>query len=145
MQRPLPTKVPGHGANPSFCALQAWTGVILERAVRADSEQTAVASAIVDESLGAELLSVRPQTFDRPRTADELMSLSGRCPTLIAVQESIEDRRGPPSGWSKLSVFCICGHSEFIHSDRENRVCLWSECHCSAFVPRSRNITGPTA
>ncbi len=86
------------------------------------------------------LFGVRLQTFDRQRTADELMLLSDRCPTLIAVREPIEDRSGP-----KLFVFCSCGHSEFIHSDRQNRVCLWSECHCSGFALRAEHMAGPAA
>jgi hypothetical protein len=59
---------------------------------------------------------------------------------LIAVREPIEDRSGP-----KLFVFCSCGHSEFIHSDRQNRVCLWSECHCSGFALRAEHMVGPAA
>jgi hypothetical protein len=86
------------------------------------------------------LHGVRLQTFDRQRTADGLMLLSDSCPTLIAVREQIEDRSGP-----KLFVFCSCGHSEFIHSDRENRVCLWSECHCSGFALRAEHMVGPAA
>ena len=90
--------------------------------------------------IGVEPSGVRLQTFDRQRTADELMFLSDRCPTLIAVRAPIDDRPGP-----KLLVFCSCGHSEFIHSDRQNRVCLWSECHCGGFVLRAEHMAGPAA
>jgi hypothetical protein len=30
--------------------------------------------------------------------------------------------------------FCTeCDHSEFVHSDRGDRLCLFSECNCSGF------------
>ncbi len=64
---------------------------------------------------------------------------SGSAPTCFA-NGDIEDRSGP-----KLFVFCSCGHSEFIHSDRQNRVCLWSECHCSGFALRAEHTVGPAA
>lgn len=93
-----------------------------------------------DPPIGVEPFGIRLQTFDRQRTADGLMLLSDSCPTLIAVREQIEDR-----SWPKLFVFCSCGHSEFIHSDRENRACLWSECHCSGFALRAEHMVGPAA
>jgi hypothetical protein len=35
----------------------------------------------------------------------------------------------------RLLVFCAgCSHSEFIHSDRGARPCLYSECACASFV-----------
>ena len=27
-----------------------------------------------------------------------------------------------------------CGHSEFIHGDRDARSCLYSECRCRSFI-----------
>src|SRR6266508_3949875 len=32
-----------------------------------------------------------------------------------------------------------------VHSDRQNRVCLWSECHCSGFALRAELMAGPAA
>src|SRR6266540_6484535 len=101
------------------------------------SAPTCFANGIPDRrrALRRSTADLRPQ-----RTADGLMWLSDSCPTLIAVREQIEDRSGP-----KLFVFCSCGHSEFIHSDRQNRACLWSECLCSGFALRAEHMVGPAA
>ena len=32
-------------------------------------------------------------------------------------------------------IYCrTCDHSEFVHGDRNDRTCLYSECGCSGFV-----------
>lgn len=37
---------------------------------------------------------------------------------------------------ASLDTFCSwCRHSEFVHSDRETGVCLFSECQCQLFFP----------
>lgn len=34
----------------------------------------------------------------------------------------------------ELIVFCSeCEHSEFVHADRANRLCLFSDCACDGF------------
>lgn len=66
-------------------------------------------------------------------------SLSDGRPTLIAVEQPHDDRSEPPPPSSKLFVFCRCGHSEFIHSDRAQRFCLWFECRCSGFALRAED------
>ncbi len=38
-----------------------------------------------------------------------------------------------------------CGHSDFIHSDRWPRRCLYSECACGRFDPAIRDGRGPRA
>jgi hypothetical protein len=38
------------------------------------------------------------------------------------------------SAVDQRSVFCpTCTHSEFVHSEREHRRCLFSECPCDGF------------
>jgi len=37
---------------------------------------------------------------------------------------------------ASLVTFCSwCRHSEFVHSDRETGLCLFSECECPRFFP----------
>ena len=31
-------------------------------------------------------------------------------------------------------VFCECGHSAFVHGDKEGQPCLYSVCKCLRFV-----------
>jgi len=38
----------------------------------------------------------------------------------------------------ELVVFCCdCEHSEFVHTDRGNRPCLFSDCDCSGLVVKT--------
>jgi hypothetical protein len=55
------------------------------------------------------------------------------------MQARFDERPVPPASalWPKLFVFGGCGHSEFIHSDRENRPCLFSDCECSGLALRT--------
>ena len=37
---------------------------------------------------------------------------------------------------ASLVTFCSwCRHSEFVHSERESGLCLFSECQCPCFFP----------
>jgi len=34
----------------------------------------------------------------------------------------------------ELVVFCsVCEHSEFVHTDHDNPLCLFSDCDCTGF------------
>lgn len=44
----------------------------------------------------------------------------------------------------ELVVFCPeCEHSEFVHSDREDGGCLFSECECTGFDKEAASVTPP--
>ena len=60
----------------------------------------------------------------RRRTAFWPMLLIPQIPYVGCMQTSKEE----------LVVFCSeCEHSEFVHADRERRLCLFSDCDCSGF------------
>jgi hypothetical protein len=45
-----------------------------------------------------------------------------------------------------LRIACAgCGHSEFIHGDRNARSCLYSECRCRSFTAPDPAEVGPRA
>ena len=45
----------------------------------------------------------------------------------------------------ELVVFCCdCEHSEFVHTDRGNRPCLFSDCDCSGLVVTTAETTPDT-
>jgi hypothetical protein len=42
-------------------------------------------------------------------------------------------------------VYCAaCAHTEFVHSDGDERRCLYSECGCSGFTQRGNTASSPS-